>query len=148
MTDPFSITAGVIGVSGAALSSISSLRRTISALQNAPKEVEDIQSSLKITQDTLASLESLRISDGTLSSRVKLNLEQAAVGKTVNKCGEACGQFSKDLLKWTSRSSDSQMSARDRFSVGLWHRAKIERYKTQIQSCQSAVVFATTSAQL
>ena len=148
MADPFSITAGAIGVSEAALSGISSLRRTIANLQNAPKEVENIRSSLKITQDTLASLETLRISDGTLSSQISVNLTQAAVGKTVNDCGEACGQFAKDLLKWTSRSSDSQMSARDRFSVGLWHRAKIERYKTQIQSCQSAVVFATTGAQL
>jgi len=146
--DPFSIAAGAIGVSGAALSGISCLRQTLTDLKNAPHEVKDIKSSLKVTQDTLASLESLKISDNTLSIQINANLKQAAIGETVNKCGEACGQFAKDLLKWTAHSSDSQMSARDRFSVGVWHRAKIERYKTQIQSCQSSVVFATTSAQM
>jgi len=148
MKDPFSVTAGAIGVSWGALSGISSLRQTLTDLKNAPYEVNDTMSSLKVTQDTLASLESLKVFDSLLSTRINANLEQAAIGETVKNCGEACRQFAKDLPKCTAHSSDSQMSARDRFSVGIWHRAQTERYKNQIQACKSSVVFATTSAQM
>ncbi|KAK4956158.1 hypothetical protein LTR66_013354 [Elasticomyces elasticus] len=122
MTDPFSITAGAVGITGAALSGVSKLRQTVSGWKNAPQEVKDIESRLGAVQDTLTFLEGLKIPDIALSTRIKAGLEQTAI--------------------------DKSMSTRDRFSVGIWHRAKVERFKTQVESCQSSVVFATTSAQL
>ena len=65
MTDPFSITAGTIGITGVALSGISKLRQTVTDWENAPQEVRDIESRLSSTQDTLKSLDGLKILDWT-----------------------------------------------------------------------------------
>ena len=148
MTDPLSITAGTIGITSAAISGISKLRQAVTDWRNAPQEVKDIKTSLSNTHGTLEALAGLRISDEALCASVKKSLEQTAISKTVNDCGDACERFTKDLAKWTARSDEMQMSTEDRLSVGIWHRAKVERLKTQVESCQSSVVFAVTSAQL
>ncbi|KAK4887978.1 hypothetical protein LTR28_003081 [Elasticomyces elasticus] len=72
MTDAFSSTAGAVGITGAALSGISKLRQT---------EVKDIESRLGAVQETLTSLEGLKIPDIALSIRIKAGLQQTAINK-------------------------------------------------------------------
>lgn len=66
----------------------------------------------------------------------------------MNKCGQTCTEFSKKLEQWTSHSSTTKLSLRDRMSVGLWNKEKIRTFRTQVHSCQAIVHFAITSAQL
>lgn len=146
--DPVSITAATIGITEAALSSISHLRDFISSLAEAREAVQDIASTLEAIQRPLDALKQLQISDSATYAEAKTDLEKTGLAKAVNDCGQACDNFSKRLKKWTKHSSDSRLSLRDRLSVGVWNKEKIRTFRTQVQSCQAIVQFAIESTQL
>ncbi|PZD29772.1 hypothetical protein A1F96_04896 [Pyrenophora tritici-repentis] len=146
--DPFSITAGAIGITGFATTSIVQLHHLISGLSEAQDVVADVASSLANIERPLAVLEQLSISDESTSIAVKEDLRKAGVAEAVNECGNTCNEFSKNLTKWTKHSSTAKLSLRDRLSVGVWNREKIRTLKMQLQSCEATVQFAVTSTQL
>ena len=146
--DPFSITAGAIGITGFATTSIVQLHSLVGGLSEAQDLVADIASSLANIERPLAALEELSIPDESTSIAAKEDLRKAGVAEAVNKCGSACNEFSKNLAKWTKHSSTARLSLRDRMSVGVWNREKIRTLKMQLQSCEATVQFAVTSTQL
>ncbi|KNG45791.1 cytochrome p450 [Stemphylium lycopersici] len=146
--DPFSITAGAIGITGSATTSIVQLHNLIGGLSEAQDLVTDIASSLTNINRPLAALKQLSISDESTSVAAKEDLRKAGVAEAVNKCGNACNEFSKNLTKWTKHSSTAKLSLRDRLSVGVWNREKIRTLNMQLQSCEATVQFAITSTQL
>jgi hypothetical protein len=146
--DPFSITVGALGITGFATSSIVQLRDFINGLAEAKEVVQDIASNLEGIERPLAALEKLSISDGATSTAAKEDLKKAGVAEAVNKCGDACDEFTKNLKKWTKHSSTTKLSLRDRFSVGVWNKEKIRTFRTQVQSCEATVEFAVASTQL
>lgn len=146
--DPLSITASAIGITGFAMTSIVELRTLIDDLSEAQDVVQDVAANLANIERPLAALEQLHISDGATSSAAKEDLRKAGVAEAVNKCGDACSDFSKNLTKWTRHSSATKLSLRDRLSVGMWNREKVRTLRTQVQSCEATVQFAVTSAQL
>jgi hypothetical protein len=146
--DPFSITAGAIGITGFAMTSIVQLHSLIGGLSEAQDLVTDIASSLGNIQRPLAALKQLSISDESTSIAAKEDLRKAGVAEAVNKCGNVCNEFSKNLTKWMQHSSTAKLSLRDRLSVGVWNREKIRTLKMQLQSCEATVQFAVTSTQL
>lgn len=146
--DPFSITAGAIGITGSATTSIVQLRNLIGGLSEAQDLLADIASSLTNINRPLAALKQLSISDESTSVAAKEELRKAGVAEAVNKCGNACNEFSKNLTKWTKHSSTAKLSLRDRLSVGVWNREKIRTLNMQLQSCEATVQFAITSTQL
>lgn len=146
--DPFSITAGAIGITGFATTSIAQLHSLVDNLSEAQDLVTDVASSLANIERPLAALEQLSISDESTSVAAKEDLRKAGVAEAVNECGNACNEFSKNLTKWTKHSSTAKLSLRDRLSVGVWNREKIRTLKMQVQSCEATVQFAVTSTQL
>ncbi|KAL5331178.1 hypothetical protein ACEPPN_000707 [Leptodophora sp. 'Broadleaf-Isolate-01'] len=146
--DPFSITVGALGITGFATSSIVQLRDFINGLAEAKDVVQDIASNLEGIERPLAALEKLCISDGATSTAAKEDLKKAGVVEAVNKCGDACNEFTKNLKKWTKQSSTTKLSLRDRFSVGVWNKEKIRTFRAQVQSCEATVQFAVASTQL
>lgn len=146
--DPFSITAGVIGITSAATTSIVQLRSLIDSLSEAKDEVADITTSLTNIERPLAALERLSISDGATLNAFKEDMCKVGVAEAVNSCGDACKRFQKDLTKWTKHSSATKLSLRDRFSVGVWNKEKIRTFRTQLQWCETTLHFAVTSTQL
>ena len=78
----------------------------------------------------------------------KEDLEKTGVAEAVNKCGQACADFTKKLEQWTKHSSSTKLSFRDRLSVGVWNKEKIRTFRTQVPSCQAIVQFAIESTQL
>ncbi|KAF2006538.1 hypothetical protein P154DRAFT_517605 [Amniculicola lignicola CBS 123094] len=146
--DPFSITAGAIGITGVATTSIAQLHTLIDGLSEAQDVVADVASSLTNIERPLAALDQLAISDEATSIAAKEDLRKAGVAEAVNKCGDACKEFSKDLTKWTRHSTTTKLSLRDRLSVGVWNREKIRTLRMQLQSCEATVHFAVTSTQL
>jgi hypothetical protein len=146
--DPFSITVGALGITGFATSSIVQLRDFINGLAEAKEVVQDIASNLEGIERPLAALEKLSISDGATSTTAKEDLKKAGVAEAVNKCGDACDEFTKNLKKWTKHSSTTKLSLRDRFLVGIWNKEKIRTFRTQVQSCEATVEFAVASTQL
>ncbi|KAF2451233.1 hypothetical protein P171DRAFT_425760 [Karstenula rhodostoma CBS 690.94] len=146
--DPFSITAGAIGITGFATTSIVQLHSLIDNLSEAQNVVPDVASTLANIERPLAALEQVVISDESTSVAAKEDLRKAGVAEAVNKCGDACSEFGKSLTKWTKHSSATKLSLRDRLSVGVWNREKIRTLRTQLQSCEATVQFAVTSTQL
>jgi hypothetical protein len=145
--DPFGIKVGAIGITESATNSIVQLHSLIDGLTEAKDVISDIASSLAKIERPLAALEELSISDGATSDAARENLRQVGVAETVNRCGEACDEFGKNLKKWTKYSSTMRHSLRDRLSVGVWNE-KMRTLRTRLQSCEKTVQFAVTSTQM
>jgi hypothetical protein len=61
----------------------------------------------------LAALEQLSISNESASIAAKENLEKTGAAQAINRCGDACNEFSKNLAKWAKHSSATKLSLRD-----------------------------------
>lgn len=146
--DPFSITAGAIGITGSAVTSIVQLHNLIDSLSEAQDVVTDIASSLTNIERPLAALKQLSSSGEATSIAVKDDLKKTGVAEAVNRCGDACDEFSKNLTKWTKHSSTTKLSLRDRLSVGVWNKENFRTFRMQLLSCQATAEFAVTSTQL
>lgn len=146
--DPFSITVGALGITEFALSSISHLRDLVNGLEEATDVIQEVIFDLEAIQRSLSALKNLQISDNTTCVEAKEDLEKTGVAEAVNKCGQACADFSKKLEQWTKHSSTTKLSLRDRLTVGLWNKEKIQKFRTQVHSCQAIVHFAIDSANL
>ncbi|OQE37119.1 hypothetical protein PENCOP_c010G00463 [Penicillium coprophilum] len=146
--DPFSLTAGAVGITAFALSSISNLRQLLDGLEEASNVLQDVKFNLEAIQRPLSALTDLQISDGKTYAETRKVLEETGVAEAVNKCGQTCAEFTKKLEKWTKHSSATKLSLRDRLSVGLWNKEKLQTFKTQVATCQAIVQLAIDSAQL
>jgi hypothetical protein len=146
--DPFSITAGSIGITGVAISSFSQLRNLLSAYADAHEEVRDISTSLQDLENPLSALAQLHITERDVSAATKDDLQRAGIPEAVNNCGAACAKFASDLERWTKHSSAKKPSFRDRFLVGVWHKEKIQTLRVQVLSCAQILNLAVSSAQL
>jgi hypothetical protein len=143
--DPFSLTAGAIGISSASISSIVALHDFINGLREAKDMLQDIVSNLEAIQRPLAALQGLKIPDSVIFTAAKEDFEKAGVAQAVNNCGQACAEFSKKLKKWTENSSNVKLAIRDRLSIGVWNKEKIRAFRIQVQTCQATVNFAINS---
>jgi hypothetical protein len=146
--DPLSITAATIGISGAAITSIVSVRNTIDNIRDAEEVVGDIRTQLESIQRPLDSLKELRISDNGTLTASKEALAKSGVAEAVNDCGKACAAFEKKLQKWTKHSPEGKLSLRDKITVNLWNKEKVLTFKTRVETCQLSVQFAVSSIQL
>lgn len=146
--DPFSITAGAMGIAGVATTSITQLHSLVSGLTGVEDLVQGIVSHLEGVQRSIAVLEQVKISDEATSVAAKQDLEKAGVAEAVNKCGSACDEFEKSIKRWTKHSSLEKVSLRDRFQVGIWNREKIATFRVQLQSCEAILMLAVNSTQL
>ncbi|USP80796.1 hypothetical protein yc1106_08070 [Curvularia clavata] len=146
--DPFSITAGAVGITSFALSSIDQLRKTIDSLAEAQDVFQDITSNLEAIQRPLIALQESRFPDGLSCTAAKEDLEKTGMAEAVNKCGQACSDFNVQLGKWTKHSTNTKLTLRDRLSVGVWNKEKICTFRTRVQTCQSIVQFSIESTQL
>ncbi|KAL5370840.1 hypothetical protein DPSP01_014638 [Paraphaeosphaeria sporulosa] len=146
--DPFSITAGAVGITDFALSSIDQLRKTISSLTEAQDVVQDINSNLEAIQRPLTALQELKFPDGPSCTAAKEDLKKTGVAEAVNKCGQACADFNEKLSKWTKHSTNTKLSLRDRMLVGVWNKEKIGTFRTRVRTCQSIVQLSVESTQL
>ncbi|KAJ5298307.1 uncharacterized protein N7443_006427 [Penicillium atrosanguineum] len=146
--DPFSITVGALGITEFALSSISHLRDLVDGLKEANDVIQDVIFNLNAIQLSLSALKNLQFSDNTTYTEAKEDLKKTGVAEAVNNCGQACAEFSKKLEQWTKHSSSTKLSLRDRLTVGLWNKEKVQTFRTQVHSCQSIVHFAIDSASL
>ncbi|KAM0716309.1 hypothetical protein Q7P37_007754 [Cladosporium fusiforme] len=146
--DPFSIATAVIGLSGGALSSISSLHKAINDLGDAQEEVRDIRTHLEGIQAPLRALQAVSNADEETQAEYREALAKTGIINAVNECGKACEVFETKLKKWTKDSTDKKLSLRDKMSVGMWNKEKIRTFKTRVETCQRTVHFAVSSTQL
>src|SRR5579862_435703 len=99
LMDPLSITASALGITQFAISSIVQLHNFINDLTEAEEVVQDIASNLEGVRRLLAALEELTISDPTIYTAAKADLEKTGVVEAVNNCGQACANFTDNLKR-------------------------------------------------
>jgi hypothetical protein len=117
MTDPLSITAGVIAVAGLAYSSAKTLNEAITSFLNAPKVLQDIGKDLQILQNLLQALQqSLNgVPNTNLSENERACFE--SLRPALEACKGICDDFSAKLSKMTSHSQGDK--------VNWWDRARL-----------------------
>lgn len=145
--DPLSITMAAIGITEAAVGGVSALRSTINDLRDAPDEVNNVRTRLHEVQSSLEALRSIKITDQATRTTYTEVFRTTGMVKAVNDCGNACEAFNKRLQKWTKRSTEDEMSFRDRVTIAR-NKEKICTLQTRIESCQKTVHFAVSSTQL
>ena len=146
--DPFSITAGTIGITGVALTSFEQLHNLLSAFAEANEEVRDINACIEGLNAPLSAIEELVNSRQDISVAAETDFQKADVADAVNQCGRACAQYAEAVKRWTRRSIAGRLSFRDRFLVGVWNKEKTRTMRTQLQSCVDTLQLAVSSAQL
>jgi N-methylhydantoinase B/oxoprolinase/acetone carboxylase alpha subunit len=142
--DPFSVSIAAVGISGTAITSISTLRKTIAAIKDAHEDVLDIRAQLDKIRSPLDALQALVAdTDAETNATFKTGMANA-----VNDCGKACEAFNKRLQKWTRHSHGDKLSLRDKMSVGIWNKERVRTFRTRVETCQRTVHFTISSTQL
>lgn len=114
MTDPFSISVGVIAIAGLAYSSAKTLKETITSFVNAPKIFLDIGSDLQTLQDLLRALQLPLngVPNTDFSDDAKATFE--SMRPALESCKGLCDDFTVKLSKLTSHSHGDKVSWWDR----------------------------------
>lgn len=146
--DPFSITIAVIGISGTAVNGLSRLHKTISAISDAPDEINGVRQHLDSIKQALGALASPQMVEYLSDSTAGQALATTGLTDAVNDCGTACEKFEKRLQKWTRHSTEDKLSVLDKMSVGVWNKEWIRTFKTRLETCQQTVHFVVSSTQL
>jgi hypothetical protein len=137
-----------IGITIHALSSISNLRNIIDNLEEATDVMQDVTTQLEALQRPLSALRNLQAPERTAYVGMKEDLERIGVAEAVNYCALSCARLSKKLEQWTKHSGTTKLSIKDRLSVGLWNKEKIQTFRTELYCCHSIVEFSIYNADL
>ncbi len=130
MTDPFSITVGVVGVVAPAAHCVRLLLDDLRRIKDAPDEVKTLTGEL----DTI---------NGILESLDKLPKEQwESLGETIptltekasKLCGDSCTKFKDDLRRWTQHGP-----LLGRVTIGFSKQRQIKSMSTLLQSCKGTL---------
>ncbi|OAQ59484.1 hypothetical protein VFPPC_14781 [Pochonia chlamydosporia 170] len=149
MSDPFSITVGVLGVLQAAFSTCKFLRGLIEGFSNAPETLKSVSQEIQAVGGQLSSL-STELSEQQNSNYSPNQLACLDNLKAVSQqCHESCNDFSKKLADLTSHSTPPLISSRDKGRL-LYHekditlfKAKLQRYKQTLDLAIGVATFQT-----
>lgn len=141
--DPLSITVSVIAVATTALQSAKALYDVIDGLMDAPDSVSHSKSLLAQTQATLDTLTgTLKTSSpyGAIGSVVK----DTKLDKVLESTESLCQKFTTTLTRFTSHSTDSVFSKRDRIVV-LINESKIKKLNRELADFQRTITMVSSS---
>jgi len=143
--DPFSITAGVVGIAAPTIHCVRLLVEDIRRIADAPDTVAALQDDLVALDKTLTSLQD--ISDAQWKSLGDSVVDSSKAAMDV--CVASCDKFRTDLAHWTRHTGrDGKMSLRDKAAVGFFKQGQIKTLSEQLQSCKATLGFAVSSATL
>ncbi|KAL4911901.1 hypothetical protein BDW62DRAFT_38543 [Aspergillus aurantiobrunneus] len=145
MTDPFSITAGAIGIAGVTLQGVTALLNDVQAIQNAPSLISSLE------QDILAIQKVLQIfgSDEESSKLRSLSPDtQSALHLAIQHCGQACDAFRAKIKKWSANSVDGKLRWWDRARVGLFAEADVNMLRDSLAASKHTMNAALNTASL
>jgi len=143
--DPFSIAAGVVGITAPTLHFVRLLVDDIQKIADAPDTIKVLRDDLASLEKTVTGLQA--ISDAQWRS---LGIGVVDSSKTVmSTCMASCDKFRTELVRWTRHSaSGGKMSWRDRALVGFFKQSHIKTLSEQLQGCKVTLSFAVSSATL
>lgn len=135
MSDPFSITAGVVGITVAALHSVRLLLDDLQHLNDAPKTIRRLLEEVRSVEAALGLLQSVENREWELlGPGVSKESEN-----TITSCTQACTLFRTELQRWTKHSSDGKLVWADRAKVGFFKQGQIKAMSEQLQNCRLAI---------
>jgi hypothetical protein len=135
MSDPFTITAGVVGIVVPALHGARLLIDDLKKITDAPRVVTSLETDLTSVSSSLESLKAINEPQWqVLGSRI-VDQSKAAV-KT---CTTACDAMRGDLQRWTRRSRDGKLSWRDKANIGFFKERRVKAMSEQLQSCKQTL---------
>jgi hypothetical protein len=146
MSDPLSVTAGVIGVATFALHSIRSLVDAIDSIRNAPDAVTNLSGDLKTTAGIVGNLHA-KLASHTLEPALEKSInENGSLRSAFQSCSEDCARFKDVVATWMKHSSAEKTAWQDRVKLGLFGEKKIQNFARRLAQSGAAVNLALTSA--
>jgi hypothetical protein len=135
MSDPLSITAGVVGITVPALHGVRLLLNDLHQLKDAPKTVKCLLEDVRSVDAALGLLQNV--------GNTEWELLGPDVGKesemTISSCTQACSLFQTELQRWTRHSDDGKLVWHDRAKVGFFKQGQIKAMSEQLQNCKMTV---------
>lgn len=147
MTDPLSATAGVIGITAAALHSARKLHAFIEAIREAPKAIANIKEDLAAVDAVLGSL-GKALQDQNLPDELKPLRQDVKVELAVQICEKACVEFKETLANWMRHSTEEKIFWWDRVKAGYLGEAKVRAFTAQVGTCKATISVALNTATL
>jgi hypothetical protein len=105
MAEPISLASGLLTLAIFAHQSSITLCKTVRSFQDHPKRVRDLENELNDLSGVLGSLKE------TVGATTDVDL--SVLDQPLLRCGRACEDFEKELLKCSSHSNSSRTSFRD-----------------------------------
>jgi hypothetical protein len=142
--DPFSITAGVVGIVAPTLHCV---RRLVTDLQNiadAPDAVKALTTDLQSVGLALASVQA--VTDPQWKSLGDAVTAQSKAA--ITSCKTSCERFQTSLGRWTRHSTDGTLSWRDRATLGVFRQGPIKSMSEQLQNCTITLASVASIATL
>lgn len=140
--DPLSITASAIAVATLAAQSAKAAYKVIDGLKEAPHAIAHSRTLLSGTQNSLENLTETLTNSQHMQAQFGDMLQSIALDKTLHATDELCKGFSATISKYTSRSTDSKFSNRDKVSVIL-HESRIVKFNEELSDCQGTIHLMT-----
>jgi hypothetical protein len=139
MADPIGLASGLLALATFAFQASVTLFKTVQSYQSQPKRVRDLKDELEALSGVLRSL--------TETAYAANEEELSALNLPLLRCGKACGEFEQEIMKCSSRTSDSRASFRD------WAKLKymgddIDGFRQSLAGYKSTIIIALTDANL
>ena len=146
MTDPLSVTAGIIAVAGLAYSSSKALYELISTIQDTPQVFQDLNQYIAALSQIL---EALRINlngrNARLSESQIVCLQE--MKPTLEGCDLACRDFRTKIEKLTIHSHDGRRSFRDSIKLHFQNKG-IADFRMRLTGWKESLALALDVALL
>ena len=142
--DPFSITAGVVGIVAPTLHCVRRLVDDIQQIVDAPGAIKSLNDDLLAISTALTSLQS--ISKQQWESLGEPVMNQSASAMTL--CKDSCDKFKSDLSRWTRHSGDGKLSWQDRATIGIFKHGQMKSMSEQLRNCRTILTLDVTIATL
>jgi len=120
--DPFSITAGAVGIVGPTLHCVRLLVKDLQNIADAPDVVKALTNDLESVDLALASVQAVTdLQWKSLGDSVTAQSKSA-----ITSCKTSCERFKTSLDRWTRHSTDGTLSWRDRATLGVFRQGHIK----------------------
>jgi hypothetical protein len=144
MGDPFSVTAGVVGIVAPALHISRVLLNDLKSIKDAPDNIKTLTDNIDSLTMALTSVES--IDDKEWKSLGPALIDNARA--TITTSTATCERFNADVQKWTKRSKDGSLSLLDRSMIGFFRQHHLISMSGEIQTCQIKITSVVSIATL
>ncbi|KAL8413209.1 hypothetical protein RB594_004729 [Gaeumannomyces avenae] len=143
--DPFSTTAGVVGIVGPTLHCVKLLADDIQKIVGAPGTLKALTEDLEFLRLTLVSVKDITSPQWKSLGEPVVKQSEAAIAS----CKDSCDTFQASLKHWTRHSKDDgTLSWRGRTALGLYRDGHVKSMSGQLKSCCSALSCVTNVAAL